>query len=36
MAFGQDPVFFDLLDRQAQIALQAAQQFAALGQDFRA
>ena len=34
MAFGQDPVFFDLLDKQAQIAVQAAQQFAALGKDF--
>jgi predicted phosphate transport protein (TIGR00153 family) len=34
MAFGQDPVFFDLLDRQAQIAVQAAQQLAILGKDF--
>ena len=34
MPFGQDPIFFDLLDKQAQIALQAAQQFAGLGKDF--
>ena len=34
MAFGQDPIFFDLLDKQVQIAQQAAQQFADLGKDF--
>jgi predicted phosphate transport protein (TIGR00153 family) len=35
MPFGQDPVIFDLLEQQAQMAVQAAQQFAALTQDFR-
>ncbi|MBV9850500.1 MAG: DUF47 family protein [Armatimonadetes bacterium] len=34
MRFGQDPLFFDLLDKQAQFAVQAAQQFAALSRDF--
>ena len=34
MPFGQDPIFFDLLDKQASLAVQAAQQFAGLGKDF--
>ena len=33
MRFGQDSLFFDLLEQQAQMARQASQQFQALSQD---